>query len=88
MAAMRADSRIAVVASVARKELREALRDRQTAMTTLVLPLCMYPLLFWLMVQGVLVVQGYRESQEVTIGVTGTPTEEALVAPEIGRAHV
>ena len=80
MAAMRADSRIAVVASVARKELREALRDRQTAMTTLVLPLCMYPLLFWLMVQGVLVVQGYRESQEVTIGVTGTPTEEALVA--------
>ncbi len=80
MAAMRADSRIAVVASVARKELREALRDRQTAMTTLVLPLCMYPLLFWLMVQGVLVVQGYRESQEVTIGVTGAPTEEALVA--------
>lgn len=80
MAPMRADSRISVVASVARKELREALRDRQTAMTTLVLPLCMYPLLFWLMIQGVLVVQGYRESQEVTIGVTGTPTEEALVA--------
>jgi sodium transport system permease protein len=80
MVRMRADSRGSVVWTVARKELREALRDRQTALTTLVLPLCMYPLLFWVMVQGALVVQGYRESQEVVVGFAGAPPPGALEA--------
>ena len=43
---------------VARKELSEGFRDRQTLIYTFVLPVCMYPALFWIMVQGVLVVQG------------------------------
>lgn len=87
MAAMRADSRASVVWTVARKELREALRDRQTALTTLVLPLCMYPLLFWVMVQGALVVQGYRESQEVVVGFAGEAPQGALEALETGPSE-
>jgi sodium transport system permease protein len=54
--------------SVARKELVTSLRDRQTALYTFVLPLVMYPGVFWLMVQGFLVVQGQRERTDVTVG--------------------
>ena len=53
---------------VARKELITSLRDKQTAIYALVLPLCLYPLLFWVMVQGALVVQGKRQHTETTVG--------------------
>ena len=57
--------------AVTRKELLASLRDRQTALYTFVLPLVMYPGVFWLMVQGFLVVQGTRERTEVTVGLAG-----------------
>lgn len=53
---------------VARKELVTSFRDRQTLLYAVVLPLCMYPVLFWIMVQGALFVQGQRERTEVTVG--------------------
>lgn len=54
---------------VARKELVTSFRDRQTLIYAVVLPLCMYPVLFWVMVQGALFVQGKRERTEVSVGV-------------------
>jgi len=62
--------------AVTRKELLASLRDRQTALYTFVLPLVMYPAVFWLMVQGFLVVQGTRERTEVTIGLAGAAPVE------------
>jgi len=59
------------LALVARTELTASLRDRQTALYTLVLPICLYPVLFWIMVQGFLVVQGQKERTEVEISVAG-----------------
>lgn len=53
---------------VARKELLEALRDRQTVLYTVVLPICMYPVMFWAMIQAFLVVQGLEEQTEVRVG--------------------
>ena len=65
--------------AVARKELGESFRDRQTLLYTFVLPLCMYPALFWVMVQGVLVVQGQQQARDVTVGVVA-PAEVAAAA--------
>lgn len=58
--------------AVARKELIEGFRDRQTLIYTFALPVCMYPALFWVMVQGVLVVQGQKGARNVTVGVTAS----------------
>lgn len=54
---------------VARKELRTSFRDRQTTIYALVLPICMYPVVFWVIIQGVLVIQGKKERTEVEVGV-------------------
>ena len=54
---------------VAQKELVTSFRDRQMAIYAVVLPICMYPVLFWLMIQGALLVQGRREHTDVHVGV-------------------
>ncbi len=43
---------------VAKKELRSALRDRQTLLYTVALPLLLYPVLFWILIQGLTVLRG------------------------------
>ncbi len=53
---------------VARAELRGSFRDRQTFLYAVVLPICMYPVLFWGIVQAALVVEGRRERTEVRVG--------------------
>lgn len=60
---------------VAGKELLESFRDRQTLLYTFVLPVCMYPALFWVMVQGVLVVQGQKNARDVTVGIVAADTQ-------------
>jgi ABC-type Na+ efflux pump permease subunit len=72
----RAPSGLRAVLTVAHKELRSSFRDRQTAIYTLVLPIVMYPIVFWLMIQGLLVVQGQREQTEVRLGVTSEVARE------------
>jgi sodium transport system permease protein len=54
--------------SVARKELLTSFRDRQTTLYTLVLPIILYPFLFWCMIQGSLFVEGKSEHTEVRLG--------------------
>lgn len=64
----RAPAAMRAILEVTRKELVGSLRDRQTAIYTLVLPICLYPIVFWLMVQCFLVVQGQREQTAVDVG--------------------
>ncbi len=73
---------------VARKELTESLRDRATVMYAFVLPICMYPVLFWAILQGVMVVEGLQDRTETTLGiaVAGVPAEEHDTATE-GLIH-
>ena len=52
---------------MAREELLHGFRDRQTLVYVVVLPLCLYPVLFWLMIQGVLLVEGRQERTEVRL---------------------
>lgn len=73
---------------MARKELVHGFRDRQTLIYVVVLPLCLYPVLFWLMIQGLLLVQGRRQHTEVRLALAAVaPAEvppglaEALAAP-------
>lgn len=75
---------------VARKELVEGFRDRQTLIYTFVLPVCMYPAMFWVMVQGALIVQGQQGARDVVVGVAapaavGDDAREAIAfePPEV-----
>jgi len=64
----RAQGFLAATLAVARKELLASFRDRQTTLYTLVLPIVLYPFLFWCMIQGSLFVEGKREHTAVRIG--------------------
>jgi ABC-type Na+ efflux pump permease subunit len=46
------------------------------AIYAVVLPICLYPVLFWLMIQAALVVQGRREHTEVRVAVATAPGVE------------
>lgn len=50
---------------VARKELVSSLRDRHTTLYAIVVPVVLYPFLFWALLQGSLVLQGAREHAPV-----------------------
>lgn len=65
--------------AVARKELREGFRDRQTLMYSVALPIALYPVLFWMMIQGALLVQGRREHTRVAVALSAQD-------PELARA--
>ena len=67
---------------VARKELVEGFRDRQTLIYTFVLPVCMYPALGWIMIQGLLIVQGQNSARDVTVGLVA-PVELAAEATDV-----
>ena len=69
---------------IAAKELLESFRDRQTLLYTFVLPVCMYPALFWVMVQGVLVVQGQKNARDVTVGIVAPAEILAQASAALG----
>ena len=50
MKAHRGLSDLQAILEVTGKELRSSLRDRQTAIYTLVLPICLFPVMFWIMI--------------------------------------
>lgn len=56
---------------VAKKELRVSMRDRQTVLYTVWLPLLLYPALFWIMLQGMTLIRGRNESTLVRVEVAG-----------------
>ncbi len=68
---------------IARKELVSSLRDRQTVQNSIVLPIVMYPLLFWVILQGFLVVKGHQEQTQVDIGLVGDPARVAQVQADM-----
>lgn len=76
--------------AVAAKELVESFRDKQTLLYTFVLPVCMYPAMFWVMVQGVLVVEGQKAARSIEVAVhAGDPEAEALAVEALtdGTGH-
>lgn len=66
---------------VALKELRTGSRDRQTVVYAVVLPLCLYPLVLWCLVQGSLFIQGRAERTEVQVGLASS--QPASLPPEL-----
>ena len=67
-----------VIWAVARKELRAGFRDRQTWIYSVILPLAMYPLLFWVMIQAQQVISGKRDATAVAVEVQWAPERAAL----------
>ncbi len=58
---------------VARKELTSSLRDRQTRVYTLVMPLVMYPALFWIALQASLLAGALRSARVVDVAIVAQP---------------
>lgn len=54
---------------VAIKETKSAFRDRQTRMYTLLMPLVMYPVMFWVALQAATLMDGLRAARTVTVAV-------------------
>jgi sodium transport system permease protein len=69
---------------VARKELVTSFRDRQTTLYTLVLPIVLYPFLFWCMIQASLFLEGRREHTETRLGLAAR--ESDLVPPGLAES--
>ena len=67
-----------VIWAVARKELRAGFRDRQTWIYSVILPLAMYPLLFWVMIQAQQVISGKRDATTVAVEVQWAPERAEL----------
>lgn len=78
---------LAATLRVARTELVASLRDRQTTLYTLVLPIVLYPFLFWCMIQASLFVEGKREHTEVRVGIAaaGEDLEPAGLAEALSK---
>ncbi len=70
--------------SVAAKELRTSLRDRQTLIYAVLLPLALYPAIFWIMLQGYAFLQGRDGATTVRVGVAGEARR--VEWPRIARA--
>jgi sodium transport system permease protein len=60
---------------VAQKELVCALRDRQTVLYAIVIPLALYPVILWVLIQGALLVQGRDEQTAVVVGLAAEAPE-------------
>jgi sodium transport system permease protein len=73
-------------ASVARKELIEGLRDRQTVLYTFLLPIALYPVLFWVMVQGALLVGGQKDATNVRVYLHADAAERDTLVEVLTRA--
>jgi len=69
---------------VTRKELVATFRDKQTTLYTIIVPIALYPFLFWAILQGALFVQGRAEHTEVRLGVAAT--SDAHVPAGLPRA--
>jgi sodium transport system permease protein len=54
-----------------RHELRSSLRAKNIVVSSILIPLVMYPLLMWAIFAGVTLVQGQQEGQEVRLAVVG-----------------
>ncbi|MEZ5978407.1 MAG: ABC transporter permease subunit [Planctomycetota bacterium] len=65
---------------VAAKELRSAFRDRQTRTYTLLMPLVMYPAMFWIALQASALVRGLESARAVRVEVVAGAGADA-------RAH-
>ncbi|MCA8979263.1 MAG: ABC transporter permease [Planctomycetes bacterium] len=69
---------------IACKELRASFRDRQTALYAIVLPIALYPVLFWCLIQAAQVLEARRQNTVAEVGLVdgGALTPELQAALE------
>lgn len=68
--------------SVAHKELRSSLRDRQTLLYMVVLPFALYPVLFWILLQGASFLRGSDQQRSVRVAVV---SDARLPEPDLAE---
>lgn len=71
---------VRVALLVAAKEVRSALRDKQTRVYTLLAPLVMYPAMFWVALQAMLLTGALRDARTVAIELAPAAGAEARAA--------
>lgn len=76
-------SSLAAAFAIARTEFVASLRDRMTLVYTVLMPLAMYPVLFWIAIQGYLILDGKDKRTEVRVALVAVPLElnvDSLIA--------
>ncbi len=81
---LRVPSTFRATLCVARKELVSSFRDRQTTLYAVVVPIVLYPCLFWMMIQGALFLEGQREHTAVDLALMAET--RADVPPDLAGA--
>ncbi len=79
--------RLATVALVYRKELRETLRDRRTLMVMVLFPLVVYPLMSLLLAQVMASKASKNAAHASRIAVSGAPAETAALRKTVAADH-
>jgi sodium transport system permease protein len=69
-----------------RHEIRCALRERSIVVSSIVIPLVMYPVMLWAMFAGMSFVQGQAERLDARVATLGLPAEHAALADSLA-AH-
>ena len=67
---------------IARKELVESFRDKNTLIYSVALPLALYPTMFWVMIQGSLLMEGRKERTTVELEIVTAEGRELPVGLE------
>ena len=67
-----------------KRELRSALRERNIVIYSILIPVCLYPLLMWLVVTAMTFARGQEEKRPSRILLHGLPAPHALLAEELG----
>ena len=68
-----------IIGAIAKKELKESLRDRRTLFLMVFLPILLYPALLVLISQVTLLKLSELETSQVTVGVLGAPQDHPMV---------
>ena len=69
-----------------RMELRSALRERTIVMTSVLMPIVLYPAMLWVMFTGITFVRGQTDDLTSRIVVTGLPAAHAQLERELRAA--
>jgi sodium transport system permease protein len=68
-------------------ELRGAFRERNILINTVLLPVLLYPLMLWLLINGMMFVQGQTERMTSRVAVAPLPAEHAGLLERIAAAE-
>ncbi len=70
------------------QELRSAVRERSIVLNSVLLPIFLYPVMFWLIITGVTFAEGLAEGARSRVTVVGLPEEHQEILDSLRATNV